>query len=398
MVKKLNGIKDIFTKIKGLLAIGTANIGSTAVIGIFWFYMARVMGPEHYGQISYLLSIASVGSLLSILGTDSALVVNLNKNERILAPLFSIIIISTVVAAIVLYLLFSEIGVSLYVIGFGIFTLVTMELLARKMYKKYSKYVIIQKVLLVAIAISLYYVMGPKGVILGYALSFLPYSIKIYQEFKRSKIDFRLLQPHLGFMMTSYAFSLSRAFSYSLDKLIIFPLFGYTLLGNYQLGIQALTVLNLLPLTVFQYALPHDATGNPNLRLKTATVIVSTILSLSVVLLSPLVIPPFFPKFGYAIQLVQILCLAIIPISVNSMFISRLLGNQKAKFVVIGSSLMLSVQIAGIIFLGKLYGINGAATALVLASSLETIYLIIVNRAIFKNDSHNLTENNHAQI
>jgi O-antigen/teichoic acid export membrane protein len=390
----LKGIKNIFTGIRGLLAIGTANITTSAIIGIFWFYMARVMGPENYGQVSYFLSISSVASILSILGTDSALTVNLNKNDRILAPLFFIIIVSTTIASVILYILFSEIGVSLYVIGFGVFTLVTMEQLARKMYKKYSEYLIIQKILLVAIAICLYYVIGPKGIILGYALSFLPYSIKMYREFRRSKIDFGLLKPHFGFMVTSYAFSLSRAFSYSLDKLVIFPLFGYVLLGNYQLGIQALTVLSLLPMTVFQYALPHDATGNPNLRLKTITVIVSIFLSTLIVLLSPILLPSLFPKFGHAMQLVQILSLAIIPISVNSMLISRFLGRQKTKYVTIGSSLTLSVQIIGIILLGKIYGINGAAAALVLGSALETVYLIIMTRTIFKNNNHNLSENN----
>ncbi|MGB6464521.1 MAG: oligosaccharide flippase family protein [Nitrosotalea sp.] len=394
MTKGLGGIRGIFTRMSGLLAIGTANIVSSAIIGIFWFYMARVMGPENYGNVSYFLSISAVASVLTILGTDNALVVNINKNEKVLAPLFFIVIVSTLIAAIVLYLLFSNIGVSLYVIGYGTFILVTMELLARKIYKKYSRYVITQKILLVALAVSLYHFIGPEGVILGYALSFFPFSINIYKEFKRSKIDISILKPHFGFMMSSYALSLSRTFSYSVDKLIISPLFGFVLLGNYQLGMQALTVLSLLPLTVFQYVLPHDATGNPNIKIKIVTVIITIFLSALIILLSPIVLPSLFPKFVHAIEIVQIMSFAIIPITVNSMLISRLLGNQKIKVVTIGSAITLFVQISGIIILGKIYGINGAAASLVLGSSLEMIYLIIMSRIIFKkSDNHHLPTN-----
>ncbi|MGC1709144.1 MAG: hypothetical protein WA799_05000 [Nitrosotalea sp.] len=391
---KVGGIKGLFTRLSGLLAIGTANIVASIITGVFWFYMASVMGPENYGNVSYFLSISAVASVLTILGSDNALAVNINKNEKILAPLFFIIIISTLVASIALFVLFSNIGVSLYVIGYGTFILVTMELLARKMYKRFSKYVIAQKILLVAIGVSLYYIIGPEGIILGYALSFFPFSINIYKEFKRSKIAIGILKPHFGFMMSSYALSLSRTFSYSVDKLIILPLFGFVLLGNYQLGMQALTVLSMLPLTVFQYVLPHDATGNPNVKIKIATVIITIFLSALVILLSPIVLPALFPKFVHAIQIVQIMSFAIIPITVNSMLISKLLGNQKIKVVTIGSAITLSVQIIGIIILGKIYGINGAAASLVLGSSLEMIYLIIMSQIIFKkSNNHHLPTN-----
>jgi len=380
MIEKWDKIKTAIKNLKGLTAIGFTNAVTTAIVGIFWFYIAGVMGPENYGEISYFIAISITASVISFLGAENTLMIYSTKNEKILPPLFLITIISGIIASVVLFFIFNNLWVSLYVVGFVIFNLTTYVLLGRKMYNNFSKHVISQRILAVVLALLFYYLIGPQGIILGFALSFFPFSGKVYKEFRKYSFDLTILKSNFGFVMTSYLHSLSRTFSNSTDKIILFPMFGFALLGNYQLGFQILTLLNLLPWIVFQYVLPHDVTGTPNKNLKIATVLISIFLAFLAVLLAPIVLPTFLPEFTHSITIIQIMSLNIIPTSINWMYISKFLGTKKIKIVTIGAGIFLLLQLSGIFILGQIYGINGAAAALVLGATAETLYLITINR------------------
>ncbi|MDE1818525.1 MAG: hypothetical protein KGI19_07985, partial [Thaumarchaeota archaeon] len=262
------------------------------------------------------------------------------------------------------------------------FSLTTGEILGMKRYGTYSKYLITQRILVIIFSLGLYYVIGPSGIILGFALSFFPFSFKMYHRFKKSEIDFKLLKPRLGFMVNNYVLELSRTFSGSTDKLIIYPIFGFTLLGNYQLGVQVLAMLSLLPSIVYQYILPHDASGTGSQKLKQVTIISSVGLAILGIVLAPTIIPYIFPKFKDAISIVQIMSLATIPLTINLMYISKFLGLEKSKIVLIGSAVYLTVLVTSIVFLGKLYHVNGIAVSPVLAASSETIYLLTITKIL----------------
>ncbi len=64
-------------------------------------------------------------------------------------------------------------------------------------------------------------------------------------------------------------------FSSSADKLIIAPIFGFTILGNYALGMQFYMMFLIIPSIIFQYIVPQDASGNPSIVLKKITVLIS---------------------------------------------------------------------------------------------------------------------------
>ena len=376
----MNQIWSLVKRFKDLSTIGFANLISNVISGIFWFYLASLMGTSHYGEVSYFIAIAGIASVVSFLGTGNTLLIYTAKGEKVQAPIFFIAIIASITSSIVLFIMFSNFGVSLYIIGYTIFGLATAEILGRKLYKDYSKYMITQKILFVGLALGFYFLLGPTGVIVGFALSFFPYVSRIYKGFKESKLDFSVLKPRRGFMINSYVLDLSRTFSGNTDKLFIAPMLGFSLLGNYQLGTQFLSLLSLIPSVVYQYTLPHDASGNPNKKLKKITIIASIILAILGVFLAPKILPMIFPKFHEATRVIQIVSLAIIPLTINLMYISRFLGSEKSKVVLVGSGIYILVQISAILILGKIYGINGVAAALVLAATAEAVYLIIMNQ------------------
>lgn len=360
---------------KDLSALGIANISGGVIGAIFWLYLASLMGEEQYGEVSYLLAIASIASAVCLLGGPGTLIVYTAKNVKIQPTIFLVVISAGLVAAIATMFLFNNVGISAYVIGYVIFNLAIAELLGRKLYRVYARYFIIQKILVVIFAIILYFIMGPTGIVLGYALSFIPFSYRVFKNFKDTKIDFGLLRPRLGFMTNNYVTDLTRALGGQTDRLIIAPLLGFTLLGNYHLGFQFLAILTLLPGIVFQYILPQDASGVSKRKLKQITILISGGLTILGIFVAPHVIPFFFEKFQEAVGIVQILSIGIIPLTINMILTSKFLGMEKSRFIVIGQLLYLVVQIPLIFILGEHIGINGVALAFVFGEITRTIFL-----------------------
>jgi len=368
-------------RFRDLTSLGIASAVTSAIGGVFWFFMASSLGTEKYGEVSYLISIGVITSTISLSGSANTLIVYLAKGEKIQSTVFFISITASLISAVVLFLFVNNVEISIYVIGSVIFTLATSDLLGRKLYAEYAKYMITQKILLVGLALSMYYVIGFQGIILGIALSFFPYSFLLYKEFKKANIDFSIIRKRSGFMVNSYVLDLTNAFNGSLDKILIAPIVGFALLGNYQLGIQFMAVLSIIPGIIYNYTLPHDSSGNPNVFLKKLTIIGSVVLAVLSVVLAPVVLPTLFPTYNESVQIIQIMSVSIIPATIVSMLVSKFLGSGNSKIVLIGSGVYLGSQIPTILLLGMMFGVNGAASSIVIANCVQAIYFILINRS-----------------
>ncbi|MEM3173114.1 MAG: hypothetical protein QXE82_06200, partial [Candidatus Nitrosotenuis sp.] len=242
-----NKIKEVFTRFRDLTHVGIGNLVSTGISGLFGIFIANLMGVEAFGQISYFIAVASVAGVAALVGTSNAMIVYVAKGIRIQSSLYFISMLISIVVAIVIYFLYQKIEVSLYVLGYVPFTLFTNELLGKKLYSRYSKIVIIQRISLVGLSLLFYYLNGPIGIVLGYALSFFPYLIIVFCSFQRQEVSKVLLRKYFGFFMNSYGLEISRVCIAYSDKIVIAPLFGFALLGNYQLAYQVLIIMNMLP-------------------------------------------------------------------------------------------------------------------------------------------------------
>ena len=378
-------IKNI-SGLRGVSIIGSSDIASSVIGAIFWLYLASLLGAENYGQLSYFLSIASIASTVSLLGTENAISVYIAKKIKLEATIFLIPIIAGSIASIILYFAFSDLGVTVYVLGAVIFGLASSEILAKGLFKAYSKYLLLTKILMVTLSIGLYHSIGLEGVLIGVGLAFFVYLVRIYKGFRDTKIDFSLIKPRAGFLVNSYALQLVNSFNGSLDKIIIAPLLGFALLGNYSLGVQFLSILHILPGIVYKYILPQDASGKPNKKLKQLTVISSIGIAILGIVLGPIVIPLFLPQYVEAITVIQIMSVSVIPSTINLMYTSKLLGNEKTKFLLMGSGIYLIILISGIIILGLTYGINGMAVAIIISTSAETGFYYFINKIKMKDE------------
>jgi len=375
-----NKIKNSIATLKEISFLGVASIIPTIIAASFWFYIASLIGDEAYGELTYYLTIAGIGSGVTLLGTPTALNIYAAKGERILPAISMIIFTTSAIGAITVYFIFYNPGASIHIFSYVIFALITAEFLGRKLFKTYMKIMIIQKLLMALLAIICYHLIGNDGIIIGIAFSFVPFIILYYKEFKNYKIDFKSLRSKKKFILNSYLLNFSRMFSDSMDKIIIAPIFGFAILGNYALGIQFYMMFLLIPSIIFQYILPQDASGNSNILLKKITVLVSVIIAILALIFSPMIIEIMFPTFIEAVSIVQIMALAVIPGTINYMYISKFLGNLKNKIILFSSMIFLISISLGMIILGERYDIQGIAAAFVLASTMESIFLLIANK------------------
>jgi len=381
-------IKNKIRNLKGLSQIGVANGLAALIMGLFWFFMATFLETENYGELSYLLAIATVISTISLLGAGTTIVVYTAKQIKIQSTIFLIALIVSGISSIAVFFVLYDFGVSLYIIGSAMFGLAISEILGKKYYKQYAIYFITQRVLLVIFALGLYFVLGVEGILLGFALSYFPYAIRLFKGFRETKIDFSLIKPRFGFIINNYFIDIARTLSNSIDKLFIGPLFGFALLGNYHLGIQLLTLLGMIPAIVFQYILPRDSSGQSNKKLKKYTILFSVLLAVVPITLAPIGIPWLFPKFEHAVAIIQIVSIAIIPRTISYMYMSEFLGQEKSKIILTGASIYILVQISLIFLLGETYSIQGIAAALVIAQIAEAVFLLIMKK-LEKNKIHN---------
>jgi len=388
-------IKNIVKKAKDLQHLALANVIGKAIAGIFWFYAAALLGTEDYGQVSYFVAIGSMAAAFAMVGSSNTIIVYAAKKIPIQPAIYFIVLILGAIASIVVVLLTNSIETGIFTIGFIIFNLAISDLLGKKHYKTYSKIFVIQKILFASLALGLYFIMGFSGIVLGYALSFLVFTFVIIKEFKNVPLDFSLIKKKFGFMINNYALSIERIFSGQIDKIIIAPMFGFAILGNFSLGIQVLAIMSLLPTIVYQYTVSQDATGNRSTIIKKLSIISSIILAICGVMLSPFIVPILFPEFTDAVGIIQIISFVVIPYSVNMTYISKFLGQERGKIILIGQAVSLGIYITGLLTLGSIIGINGVALSLLFSAIGQMIFYICTDRFFINSKIFRPSEDGH---
>ena len=380
MTNYWNVIKNKLLKEDGIVSVGFSDIVGSGVAAVFWLYIASVMNPSDYGEIHYFLAIAGTAQIISMLGTSHALTVYSAKNENVQSTLFIISIIPTIISCIIIIMIFNRFDAGLLAIGFVVFESVNAVVLGRKFYRKYAKIILIQKSLTMFIGISFFYAFGPDGIIFALALTFVPHLVIFIKEFYNTKIDFALLKPRKNFIINNYFMRLSAGSGGQIDKLILAPLLGFSLLGNYSLAVQIFSILIIFSTIVFKYLLPQDASGISNRNLKKITIIVAIGISILGILVLPKLITLFFPKFIEAVDAITIMCIAVIPEAITMLYSSKMLGKEKSKVILASKLLALSIIVIGFILLGPILGIIGLAIIFVAAVTLQAAMLAIADK------------------
>ena len=188
-----------------------------------------------------------------------------------------------------------------------------------------------------------------------------------------------------GFIFNNYGINVSGAVGGQIDKIIIAPILGFELLGNYSLAMQFLVIMLLLPTIIFKYLLTKDSSGESTGNLKRISIVTSIGISAFGITILPILIPILFPQFVDTTIAIQILSIAIIPATIGTFYESKLLSLEKGKFPIISKSLGIISVIIGFLILGPIYGIVGLSITIVASSLIETIFIIIATKTLKLN-------------
>ena len=373
-----SNIKNKLFSYKGLALIGSADLIGGAISAIFWLVIASLLLVEEYGEISYFVAIASLG-ICCVVGSSDTLMVFSTKNQKIVPTLLLLTLIFTMIASLIAFVIIQRFEIIFLIFSFIVFQVSITLLLGKRLYAKYSKFLLTQKILQFAIGIGLYFLLGVNGVLIGIALSNFALIPIFYKELRNFKIDLSLLKPKKEFIINNHIIYAISVFRRDIDKIIVVPILGFTVLGNFALTLQFYAIMMIFSSIAFKYLLPRDVSGEKNVRLKIFLILLSIVITLSGIFFSPFFIENFFTKFSESIIPIQIASLSVISTTISVILYSKILALEKSRFLMIANSVQLCAILIGTIILGILYGIIGVTIAFVLGNTVHTITLAIMN-------------------
>ena len=369
---KKNVLKDLST-------IGISDVVGMGMAAVFWFFIASQIEVEEYGELHFFIAIASFAFIVALIGTQNVITVLTAKNIKIESTLFILSLIFGGIATIIVFIFSERIDVGLLVIGFIINDLAIAYLIGKKKFSSYGRSIIIQKVLAVGLGLVFYYSFGVDGIIPALVISYIHFSIFIYRGIKNSRFNFEIIKSNSSFIINNWTLNLLGVSRHHLDKIILVPILGFTVMGNYALALQFWAVLVVFSNIFFKYILTYDSNSVPNKKLKFIAILISIGLAISGMLIPPIIIPIFFEKYTEAIIAIQIISLGIIPQVIDKIYLSKYLSSQKSKMVLVSRAVSAATLIGVILSLGQVYGITGIAISFVLSLTIQTCIMAYAN-------------------
>ena len=384
MVFNWKKIKEILIQRKGLGTIASSDILGSAITAIFWFFLASVIKPDEYGEIFYIISIASIAFSLSNVGTENNTIVFTAKRKNLEPTLTTISLLFGTVSSLVLIIIFYQTDIIILLFGYIINSLSLGYLIGRRFYSKYGIFLLSQKILTVILGVSFFYLFGADGIISALGISYFGFLIVIINYYRKTPLNFQGFKKNLPFILHNYSLKAIGMFKGNVDKLIIVPLIGFSFLGNYALALQFVAVLSIGNSFFSKYLLTHDSRDVPNKTLKKYYILLNICVAISASISLPIVVPYFFPEFT-DISILGIMCLAVIPIGIITVQTSELLGHEMGKPNVIGAIIASTIAILGMLLLVPLIGATGAAIVFLLTPTGQAAYLTFYVRKWKKN-------------
>jgi len=131
----------VFTKkIKDVLFLGTSNFISSIALGVFLLFLASLLEKTQYGELAYLMAIANVAATISLFGLRTTITVYEPKNENVFPASLVLVLISSGISALIVYIIFQNATVSLLILGMSLFMLTISGINSKKRYSDFAKH------------------------------------------------------------------------------------------------------------------------------------------------------------------------------------------------------------------------------------------------------------------
>lgn len=358
-----------------------ANLFSTAFAGIFWIFLASILAVENYGSIYFDMAIPSILGAISLVGLPTTVIMLTAKgNNTFKFQANLLVLITSICFSIPLFFIHWTLGAFLITNNF--FQMATSQILGEKSYKEYSILIIGSRITQITFSLLFYEWIGQHGILVGYVLGFILFSYRYFLNIKFKKLELSQIKQHWHYISHVFGIQVSGAMYSFSDKVLIGFLYGFSNLGLYTLGSQFLNALGFLPSGLSAYLLPEESSGSNTKKIRRLGLILSAIFTVIAFFSIPFVVNTFLPEYVESIPLAVVMVLSLFPITVISIFNSQLLGNGKSKPPLIGMIIYVILQLIGIVIFGELFGILGLAISIVVANSIQAIYLWTAIRSL----------------
>ena len=374
-----------FRNFRGLISIGIGDIGGSIIGMIFWFIVASLLEPSNFGELAFFLGIASVTSIVSLLGSGNSLVVFLGKKIPLISTFAVFSMILCAISSIILFIIFQKIELVLLVFTLTIGILGSAILTGKREYKKFGIYNIIQKSSLLIIAFTTFFILNQDYFLLSLGLSYLVFIPVLINGFKESKINKELFILEKNFIFTNYSNTLVSAFRRDIDKFIIPAFLGMATLGQFNLSIQIYSGLMLIPLVLNRFLLAEESAGFSTGKLLKIAIIIQIFISILAIIFLPTILPEFFPQYIETVEMIPIISLSIIPGTLFGLLVARVTANKDNKILIFATSIQIVVLTTGIMTLGISLGAIGLGISHLLSYTLASIFILIMKQSYLKN-------------
>lgn len=356
------------------MAIG--RVSSTALQAIFYLVIAAFLETAVYGELSYLISVAGVFSIFFRFGLNHTVTIFQAKDDQNISNNINIFaLILSGVAAIILIPF--NIYVAILSFGLSIFVMNQYNLLGLQKFKTYMWLAILKGIILVSIPILLYFIIDIPGVLLGIALSNFITGFNFIKFINKNSFDFSILKNNFSIIFHNFGVDAATNLPRVIDKLLIAPLLGFTLVGFYQFNIQILFGLELLPIALHSFLLSAESKGRQTKKIILFGIALTLLIICLGILFAPFLIDTFIPKFNDGVPSLQILIISLLPLSISAILNAKLQSVNSTK---IGFSAIVRIGflLTFILLFGSQYELMGLSIAVLGSTICYTVFLVIL--------------------
>lgn len=366
-----------------LFFIGIGDIGGNFMGIIFWFFVANNLEPENFGKLAFFIGVASIVSIISLLGSGNSLSVLIAKKIPIISTftLFSLII--SIILSFILFLIFSNIELSILTFSLVIGSLGQAILTGKGKFQKFSIYNLGQKLLLFLLGFGTYFFFNQEYFLLSLGISYFIFLPVIIEGIRETKTNMTLFYEEKKFIFTNYFNSLLQSVRKDVDKFII-PLFlSISALGEFNLSIQIYSGLMMVPLVINRLIIFEESSGKNTLKLLKHTMLIQFFICTIAFFTLPFMIANFFPKYIETLEMIPIISLSIIPATFNILVLTKMIANKDNSLIMIITLIQISVFISITIILGSTFGATGLGYAHLISYTIPSLIIILLKKSYF---------------
>ncbi len=364
--------------LKNFTTLAISDTISGVIGSLFWLYLASFLTVSDYGEVHLIIGIAGVALGISLIANNNTIIVYEVKQKGLRGTLFLFSLIIAACVSVILFIIYSRFDIILLTFGMICGEVLLGYFVGKKLFSKYGLFLILQKGLMVLFTIGLYFWIGVEGIIYGIGISYLPLLAVSIGILNKSSFNFLLLKENFGFIFNVYVIRLVTISRRNLDKLLIVPILGLDILGEFALAFQVYLLMNLFASMSFKLLLVNDAVGINLNKFKVIILLISIIISVLGIILGQELIPILFPQFINSSEIIPILSLAVIPNTIILILSSKFLGNEKSRFIIVGTLIHAITYLLLVVLLGLEYGLFGISIGFLTSSIIYACYLIII--------------------